>query len=50
MDLIVMGTHGRIGVAYMRIGSVAEKVARTTGCPVLMVRGADIRLQRGNDP
>jgi universal stress protein A len=39
-DLIVMGTHGRTGLAHMFIGSVAEKVVRTPSCPVLTVRGA----------
>lgn len=39
MDLIVMGTHGRTGIAHMLIGSVAEKVVRTASCPVLTVRG-----------
>jgi nucleotide-binding universal stress UspA family protein len=37
-DLIVMGTHGRIGVAHFLIGSVAEKVVRSAPCPVLTVR------------
>jgi universal stress protein A len=37
-DLIVMGTHGRTGLAHMLIGSVAEKVVRTATCPVLAVR------------
>jgi nucleotide-binding universal stress UspA family protein len=37
-DLIVMGTHGRKGVSRMMLGSVAEKVARTAGCPVLVER------------
>jgi nucleotide-binding universal stress UspA family protein len=39
-DLIVMGTHGRTGVAHMLIGSVTEKVVHTASCPVLTVRGA----------
>ncbi len=39
-DLLVMGTHGRTGVAHILIGSVAEKVVRTAQCPVLTVRGA----------
>jgi universal stress protein A len=39
-DLIVMGTHGRTGLAHMLIGSVAEKVVRTAACPVLTVRRA----------
>lgn len=36
-DLIVMGTHGRHGVAHMLMGSVAEKVVRSAPCPVLTV-------------
>ena len=39
-DLIVMGTHGRHGVAHLLLGSVAERVVRTAGCPVLTVRAA----------
>jgi nucleotide-binding universal stress UspA family protein len=38
--LIVMGTHGRGGVARMVMGSVAETVVRTAPCPVLTVHGA----------
>ena len=37
-DLIVMGTHGRRGVAHLFVGSVAERVVRTAPCPVLTVR------------
>ena len=40
MDLIVMGTHGRSGLAQLLIGSVAEKVVRTAPCPVMTVRRA----------
>jgi universal stress protein A len=36
-SLIVMGTHGRSGVARVVMGSVAELVVRTAGCPVLTV-------------
>ena len=36
-DLIVMGTHGRRGLARMVMGSVAEEVVRTADCPVLTV-------------
>ena len=38
IDLIVMGTHGRRGVAHLLLGSVAEHVVRTARCPVLTVR------------
>jgi universal stress protein A len=37
-DLIVMGTHGRTGVARVMMGSIAESVTRTAPCPVLVVR------------
>jgi nucleotide-binding universal stress UspA family protein len=36
--LIVMGTHGRTGLAHLLMGSVAEQVVRTARCPVLTVR------------
>ena len=38
-DLIVMGTHGRRGMAHMFLGSVAEGVIRASPVPVLAVRG-----------
>jgi len=38
IDLIVMGTHGRTGVAHLFVGSVAERVVRLAPCPVLTVR------------
>ena len=39
VDLIVLGTHGRHGLAHLMLGSVAEQVVRTAPCPVLTVRG-----------
>jgi nucleotide-binding universal stress UspA family protein len=38
VDMIVMGTHGRTGLAHVLIGSVAEKVVREAPCPVLTVK------------
>ena len=36
--LIVMGSHGRTGMARLRLGSVAEDVIRASVCPVLIVK------------
>lgn len=38
MDLIVVGTHGRTGLAHVVMGSVAEAVVRTALCQVLTIR------------
>ncbi len=38
-DLIVIGTHGRRGIARALIGSVAESIVRTSPVPVLTVHG-----------
>jgi nucleotide-binding universal stress UspA family protein len=38
-DLIVIGTHGRTGLAKLFLGSVAGRVVSTASCPVLTVRG-----------
>lgn len=40
VDLIIMGTHGRTGLAHVLLGSVAEHVVRQGPCPVLVVRRA----------
>jgi nucleotide-binding universal stress UspA family protein len=37
VDLVVMGTHGRRGVAHALMGSVAEKTVRLSAVPVLTV-------------
>ena len=38
IDLIVMATRGRTGLQHMVLGSVAEKVVRLAGTPVLTVK------------
>ena len=38
VDMIVMGTHGRTGLEYMLMGSVAEKVVRAASCPVMTIK------------
>ena len=43
IDLVAISTHGRTGVRYALIGSVAERVVRHAECPVLVVPA---RMQR----
>ena len=38
-DLVVMGTHGRSGLAKLFLGSVAGRVVAAARCPILTVRG-----------
>ena len=37
VDIVVLGTHGRTGIAKLVLGSVAEKISRLATCPVLTV-------------
>jgi nucleotide-binding universal stress UspA family protein len=37
-ELVVVGSHGRSGLARLALGSVAERVIRSAGCSVLAVR------------
>jgi nucleotide-binding universal stress UspA family protein len=39
VDLVVIGTHGRTGLAKLFLGSVAGRVVSIAPCPVLTVRG-----------
>jgi nucleotide-binding universal stress UspA family protein len=41
VDLIVMSTHGRSGLARWVFGSVAARVLRDAGCPVLLIRAQE---------
>jgi universal stress protein A len=38
IDMLVLGTHGRTGIAKFFLGSVAAQVLATAPCPVLTVR------------
>jgi len=49
-DLIVMGTHGRTGLAHALIGSVAERTLRRAPCPVLTVRSTSAETQPATRP
>jgi universal stress protein A len=50
-DLIVLGTHGRRGLARLVLGSVAEHVLRRAAFPVLTVRqGGSLPLCRPAEP
>lgn len=39
VDLIIMGTHARGAFERLMLGSVAERVARTSAVPVMVVQG-----------
>jgi nucleotide-binding universal stress UspA family protein len=40
-DLVVVGSHGRRGVARLFLGSVAERVSHLARCPVSIIRPKD---------
>lgn len=39
-DVIIMGTHGRTGLAHLMLGSNAERVVRLAPCPVVTVKAS----------
>jgi universal stress protein A len=41
IDLIVLKTHGRRGLAHFVMGSVAEQIVRRADCPVLTLTSTD---------
>jgi nucleotide-binding universal stress UspA family protein len=44
-DLIVLGTHGRKGLARLFYGTVADRVARSAPCPVLALRSSQTEAE-----
>lgn len=49
IDLIVLGTHGRTGLAHVLMGSVAERVVQKSAVPVLTIRHPDRKFQHPLD-
>lgn len=49
-DLLVLGTHGRKGIARAVLGSVAEAVTRHAPCSVLAVRAREVGAEEGIEP
>ena len=50
VDLIVIGTHGREGLARLLLGSVAETVVRRASCPVLTVHHPEHEFVAKDEP
>jgi universal stress protein A len=48
-DLVVLGTHGRTGLAHVLMGSVAERVVQKCHAPVLTVRHPDRKFKHPLD-
>jgi uncharacterized protein (DUF2267 family) len=46
VDLIVLGSHGRVGLSRLLMGSIAEEVIRRATCPVVaLTPAADARTE-----
>jgi nucleotide-binding universal stress UspA family protein len=48
VDLIIISTHGRTGLAHALLGSTAEKIIRQAPCPVLVIRYQQPNLKNAN--
>jgi nucleotide-binding universal stress UspA family protein len=49
IDLVVIGTHGRTGLARLFLGSVASRLIATSPCAVLTVRSTELAPHRVSD-
>lgn len=47
-DLLILGTHGHAGIAYVLLGTVAGDVLRTVNCDVLVVPPPSARRGRSS--
>ena len=47
VGMIILGTHGRTGLAHLVMGSVAERIVRLAPCPVLTVKAAPTTEEHG---
>jgi nucleotide-binding universal stress UspA family protein len=50
VNLIVMGTHARRGLARMWLGSIADRLIRETGLPVLVARPPSLATEMNSGP
>lgn len=50
VELIVMATHARQGLARIWLGSIADRLIRETGLPVLVVRPPSITTEMNSGP
>lgn len=46
IDLLVMGTYGRVGLQRLIFGNTAERVVRRAPCPVMTVRVPEHREKK----
>ncbi|MBA2677472.1 MAG: universal stress protein, partial [Ktedonobacteraceae bacterium] len=49
-QMIAMSTHGRHGLAYWIMGSIAERVLGATTLPMLIVRPEKEKMQQEQQP
>ena len=48
IDLVVMATHGRGGMARLMMGSVTDRVVRLSPCPVLTLRAPEAPVEENH--
>jgi nucleotide-binding universal stress UspA family protein len=49
-SMVVMATHGRTGLSHMLLGSITQRVLRTTTLPLLVVRPPTAETQPESQP